>query len=369
MNKIISEAVKIDDNVKTKLGERLIELFGFLGKNKSIEFTLISGTKIVLRCIKAAEPKFDFEILLDDKKLLCKWDTLQLTLKMGNKNDKNPIGKYNLNPNTIKPSEKRDDAFTLVFDSSNDKGEKNKSFFNNIVSIESSSLAEKKTKCDEVEPEKQPEQQPEQQPEKKSDAETQDEVSSINPKDLYDSIVNDPAMKTAFYKQPSLWNYLVAIVKGEKPRGTGLVSAANIVYDFRRSRLRNTIGPDADNFVDNIELNYKIVSREIIKFNPTESNTLPLEFKPSTKYNYSAKVLGIDDEDERLKLKDEKNDVTIIILRSAKNKTAFSKFEYPFDVLFIKKYDNGEEKKYNAVIDIENKNGSGFYKEKKENNK
>ena len=121
MNKIISEAVKIDDNVKTKLGERLIELFGLLGKNKSIEFTLISGTKIVLRCIKASEPKFDFEILLDDKKALCKWDTLQLTLKMGNKNDKNPIGKYNLNPNTIKPSEKRDDAFTLVFGSSNDK--------------------------------------------------------------------------------------------------------------------------------------------------------------------------------------------------------------------------------------------------------
>ena len=358
MNKIISEAVKIDENVKTKLGERLVELFGLLGKNKSIEFTLMSGTKIVLRCIKAAEPKFDFEILLDDKKALCKWDTLQLTLKIGNKNDKNPIGKYNLNPNTIKPSEKRDDAFTLVFDSSNDKGEKNKSFFNNIVSIESSSLAEKKTKCDEVEPEK----QPEQQPEKQSDAETQDEVSSIDPKALYDSIVNDPTMKTAFYKQPSLWNYLVAIVKGEKPRGTGLVSAANIVSDFRRSRIKNEIGSDFDSFVFNKELTYKILSPQSIVFDSVKAGNPQIEFKNNI--DYTAKVLPISFDDEKLTLEDKKAGISIII----RSKNTKERTQHPFNVLFIKKYDNGEEKKYNAVIDIKDVKGSGFDKEQ-ENNK
>jgi hypothetical protein len=351
MNKFISEAVKIDDNVKTKLGERLIELFGLIGKNKSIEFTLMSGTKVVLRCIKAAEPKFDFEILLDDKKLLCKWDTLQLTLKMGNKNDKNPIGKYNLNPNTIKPSEKKDDAFNLVFDSSNDKGEKNKSFFNNIVSIESSTLAEKKTKCGEVEPEKQ------------QDAEAKDEVNSIDPKALYDSIVNDPVMKTAFYKQPSLWNYLVAIVKGEKPRGSGLVSAADIVSDYRQSKIGREIGPDFDNFVDNKELTYKILSRQEIVFEPSTKGGQQIIYKINIEYK--AKVLPIEFDDEKLTLEDEKAGVSIII--RSKNKK--ERTEYPFDVLFIKKYDNGEEKKYNAVIDIKNVKGSGFDKQEEESNK
>jgi hypothetical protein len=350
MNKFISEAVKIDDNVKTKLGERLIELFGLIGKNKSIEFTLMSGTKVVLRCIKAAEPKFDFEILLDDEKLLCKWDTLQLTLKMGNKNDKNPIGKYNLNPNTIKPSEKKDDAFNLVFDSSNDKGEKNKYFFNNIVSIEPSTLAEKKTKCGEVEPEKQ------------QDAEAKDEVNSIDPKALYDSIVNDPVMKTAFYKQPSLWNYLVAIVKGEKPRGSGLVSAADIVSDYRQSKIGKEIGPDFDNFVFNEELTYKILSPEKIVFDSVKAGNPQIEFKNNI--DYTAKVLPISFDDERLKLEDEKAGVSIII--RSKNKK--ERTEYPFDVLFIKKYDNGEETKYNAVIDIKNVKGSGFYKKEAENN-
>ena len=352
MNKIISEAVKIDDNVKTKLGERLIELFGLLGKNKSIEFTLISGTKIVLRCIKAAEPKFDFEILLDDKKSLCKWDTLQLTLKIGNKNDKNPIGKYNLNPNTIKPSEKRDDAFTLVFDSSNDKGEKNKSFFNNIVSIEASSLAEKKTKCGEVEPEKQP------------DAEAKDEVNSIDPKALYDSIVNDPAMKTAFYKQPSLWNYLVAIVKGEKPRGSGLVSAANIVSNYRINKISGDIGPDFDSFVFNKELTYKILSPQSIVFDSVKADNPQIEFKNNI--DYTAKVLPIRFDDEKLTLEDKKAGISIII----RSKNTKERTQHPFNVLFIKKYDNGEEKKYNAVIDIKDVKGSGFDKQQeKENNK
>ena len=352
MNKFISEAVKIDDNVKTKLGERLIELFGLIGKNKSIEFTLMSGTKVVLRCIKAAEPKFDFEILLDDEKLLCKWDTLQLTLKMGNKNDKNPIGKYNLNPNTIKPSEKKDDAFNLVFDSSNDKGEKDTFFFNNVVSIEPSTLAEKKTKCGEVEPEKQ------------QDAEAKDEVNSIDPKALYDSIVNDPVMKTAFYKQPSLWNYLVAIVKGEKPRGSGLVSAADIVSDYRQSKIGKEIGPDFNNFVDNKELTYKILlSPQEIVFEPSTKGGQQIIYKINIEYE--AKVLPIEFDDEKLTLEDKKAGVSIII----RSKNTKERTQHPFNVSFIKKYDNGKKKEYNAVIDIKNVKGSGFDKQEEESNK
>jgi hypothetical protein len=353
MNKNISEAVKIDDNVKTKLGERLMELFGLLGKNKSIEFTLMSGTKIVLRCIKAAEPNFVFEVLLDDKKFLCKWDNLQLMLKIGNKNDKNPIGKYNLNQNVIKPSNKKEDAFTLVFVSTNEKGEKGKSNFNNIINIAQSSLSEDKTKCNETEPEEP----------KKPESDSQDEVNSIDPKALYDSIVNDPVMKTAFYKQPSLWNYLVAIVKGEKPRGSGLVSAADIVSDYRQSKIAREIGPDFDNFVDNKELTYEILSPQEIVFEPSTEGGQQITYKINNEY--PAKVLPIGFDAKYRTLVDKKTGVSIII--TSKNKK--QRTEYPFNVSFVKKYDTGEKKEYEAVIDIKNVKGSGFYKEEEENNK
>jgi len=352
MNKTINEDIK--DDVKSILGQKVIDLFGLFVKNKSIEFTFSSGTKIVLKCIKAANINFEFEILLDDKNVLCQWDKLLLTLKIGNKNDTNPIGKYTLNKTVIEPYDKSGNAFTLKFKGTNDKNEYGEVNFKNIVSVEQSSLAQGKRKCNEVPTEEKPE---EEKPDKKT------KKDDIDPKALYDSIINDPALRDAFYKQPTFWNYLTAIFKGEKPRGPGIVSAAEIVSNYKRNKIFDKLG---GNFVENKVLNYKLITPSEITFESSEAGGNQIVYNNFG--TYKAKVLEIDfDSDDNYTLNDEKNDVLIKI--NSKNEKVTR--DNPFDVTFIKKYKNGDEKEIDGVIDILSIEGSGYYKkeEKKQTTK
>lgn len=345
MNNFILE--EVNDDVKSTIGQKIIDLYNLLDKNKSIEIILISGTKIVLKCIKKADYDFQFEILSDDKKFLCDWDILTLKLKFGKKDDLNPIGKYTINDKIVEPSKKNKDAFTLLFNGSNNKGQRGEVRVNDIIKVTQSSLTKDERKCDEM--------GSSDNENKPTDNSADDEANKIDAKALYDSIVNDPALKTAFYKQPTFWNYLVAIVKGTKPRGPGLVSAAEIVSDYKLRDIYEKIGEDFNSFVDGKFLTYKLIGDEELIFKPLNKNSKQIIF--NTVNQYTAKV----SKKYGLVLKDKIRDISIII--DSKNK------DNQFDVRFIKKYNNGEEKEYEAVIEIFSIKDSGFYKEENKNTK
>jgi hypothetical protein len=51
----------------------------------------------------------------------------------------------------------------------------------------------------------------------------------------YDIILNDPLLKKAFYKHPSLWNLFVAEMNGKKAPGTGIVPTLQFINKFKES--------------------------------------------------------------------------------------------------------------------------------------
>lgn len=350
MNKFILE--DISDDVKSKIGQKILDLYNLLDKNKSIEITLISGTKIILKCVKKADNDFEFEILSDDKKHLCEWDKLQLKLKIGKKNDTNPIGKYTINDKIVEPSKKNKEAYSLFFNAFNDKGQRGQVILRDIITVKQSSLTQDERKCDEkISSDNET---------KPSDNTVNDEASKIDAKALYDSIVNDPALKNAFYKQPNFWNYLVAIVKGTKPRGPGLVSASEIVSDYKLRDIYEKIGEDFNNFVEGKFLRYGLIEPEKLIFQPTTKNGKQIIFNTVDKYTAKVSPKKFD-----LSLKDEINDIKIIIDSKSENETKNNLF----DVRFIKTYPNGDEKEEEAVIEIFDIKGSGYDKEQNKNTK
>lgn len=125
LKSFINEA-ELDDTKKTILGQKLLKFYNLLSVNKSIEFILSSGTKIVLKCTKASANNFEFEILKDDKGALKQWDSLSIKIDIGDKKDGNFVDKYEKNKNIITSTNKNDGSFNLIFDASNEKGEKNK---------------------------------------------------------------------------------------------------------------------------------------------------------------------------------------------------------------------------------------------------
>lgn len=60
----------------------------------------------------------------------------------------------------------------------------------------------------------------------------------------YDVIINDPILKQAFYKQPSLWNLFVAELKGIKSVGTGIVPTLDLVGKYKSKKIETKLGSE-----------------------------------------------------------------------------------------------------------------------------
>lgn len=227
LKSFINEA-ELDNTKKTILGQKLLKFYNLLSVNKSIEFILSSGTKVVLRCTKASGDNFEFEILKDDTGALKQWDSLSIKINIGDKKNVNFVEKYEKNKNVITPTNKNDGSFNLIFDASNDKGEKNKANFNKVKNILQSNLKVKDKKLNEPTNQEPTDKQPTNSGEGM--------VNKADAKAAYDRILNDPKLKDAFYKQPNFWKMFTAELKGEKPTGSGIVTALDILdkYDLRR---------------------------------------------------------------------------------------------------------------------------------------
>lgn len=59
--------------------------------------------------------------------------------------------------------------------------------------------------------------------------------------DYYKEVVNNPELRKAFYKAPSLWNYFTAAMQNKKARGSGIYPAYQIINNFFNDRINNKL--------------------------------------------------------------------------------------------------------------------------------
>jgi hypothetical protein len=177
-------------------------------------------------------------------------------------------------------------------------------------------------------------------------------------KKVMDAIINDPLMKRAFYKQPSLLNFIISAIRGKNPKGTGILPAKQIITNYKTSKIKDALGELFENFRTNRPLEYKLLS-EPITFKST-NNGEPIVYEMN--HTYGAKVKEVEVDNNYLTLIDEGNNVTIQI----KGKNESSRKPNAFNVTFQKVYTDektkkSETKSYNAFVQMISKEGSGYY--------
>jgi hypothetical protein len=193
---------------------------------------------------------------------------------------------------------------STMFKSKAAKGDKEG--FDFIIPVKKFFVDEKGTR----KKEKPKQEEPENKPVEVDTEEKTEKQKKAEAKKLMDAIVNDPLLKKAFYKQPNLWNLIMSAIKGENPKGTGILPAKQIAQKYKVSKIEKQLGESFKNFSANRPLTYTLISNDL-SFEPSDKNRDPIIFK--TNGNYKATVEEVDVEDNYLSLYDKKEDVKIII--------------------------------------------------------
>lgn len=116
--------------------------------------------------------------------------------------------------------------------------------------------------------------------------EDDDEKLKSDGKKAMDIILNDPLLKQAFYKQPSLWNLFKAELQGKKAVGTGIIPTLALVNRYEVRRNTETLGAE---FFEGKELYFRILNQNVsipYKNKYNENSSLVLE----KNLNYIGKV-------------------------------------------------------------------------------
>jgi hypothetical protein len=244
-----------DRDTQEKLGNIIRELIENISKDKSTEFVMSSGNKLILKCISDESDNFVFSVVEDKAQISKKWDTLSIQIKFGNGQDLS--SEYRINKNVISTQD-NGVTFDLLFIASKKNGLKSKLKVNKIRTIGFSSVTEPEQTND---PEKQeePKTEPEQQ-DTNSEKETTDDKDDEYQKKGEEALaymLNDPILKSAFYEQPSLWQLFVAELTGKKTKGKGIITVIDLIDKYK-----------------NKNLNEKFIVNGEVVFIPKESITL-----------------------------------------------------------------------------------------------
>jgi hypothetical protein len=129
--------------------------------------------------------------------------------------------------------------------------------------------------------------------EKKAVAGDEEKLKSDGKKAM-DAILNDPLLKQAFYKQPSLWNLFKAELQGKKAAGTGILPTLQLVGDYQKKKLSERLGAE---FIEGKLLHYRLTNQKV-SIPYTNRNGDRVNFVREKDTNYIAKVatheLGAD---------------------------------------------------------------------------
>ena len=190
------------------------------------------------------------------------------------------------------------------------------------------------------------------------DEEYYGEKSSEEAKKMMQAILNDPIMKKAFYSEPSLWNTIVSAIKGEKPRGTGIKPAKEILSKYQENKQEKKLGPQGDNFKRDKLAQFEVLNNNIV-IKSSGVSTEDLVLRTNTKYDALVNPYKVGD--EYLTLSNKRLKYNINVLRPHKDITD------GFDVKiikYVKSKTTGEISEFskNGIIKFFNVRNSGYSK-------
>ncbi len=235
---------KVDDIVSVFLKE--------IKNGKGLDIKLASGNIIHMCCDIRHENDFIFTILGQAPvEELNDWDSFSISLKGEGKNSDEDL--YALNNEFIKTS---DGGKTIDIMFQAISGEKFKEVIvRGVDSISSTPNCGEEPKTDEKETNA------------SDDIETPEDVKA-NAEEMIKAILEDPIMKKAFYKKPSLWNMIVSAAMGKNPRGTGIGPALNIINQYGEAKQKRKLGDSGRNFRAGKRAKFEVMFDEIV-INPT----------------------------------------------------------------------------------------------------
>jgi hypothetical protein len=174
-------------------------------------------------------------------------------------------------------------------------------------------------------------------------------------------IINDPLMKKAFYSQPTLWNVITSAMKGEKPRGKGIVSARDIIGKYKTGSIRRKIGKNADSFKMGRSATFKFIE-EAIMINPTGQPKDKLELPITSTYRALVQNYQLNDKDLVLSSKQPRFKLII--------KKEIEGMKDAYEVTVVKEITTKiGVKTYNkdGKVQFISAKGTGYYNEEKDN--
>lgn len=314
-----------NEPISEEASDRLSDILGYLLddliEGDSVDFSTNEGD-ITLNCIGANKGAYTFD---SESKQLSPWDSFNLNINNSEDDEKTL---YELNSDIISTD---DDGKTYNIKLIANTGDKQADFW--VKSINNLDIKSKDSND--------------------SDEDSNDSVSSSDAKKMMDMIINDPLMKNAFYKQPTLWNMLVSAVKGEKPSGTGIVSAREIIGKYISQNIRRRIGPSADSFKYGKSATFNFIEQNI-SMNPTGQPNDKLELPISStfravvqNYQLNDSNLVLSSSNPRFKLiikkeiSDNPDSFEVEVVKEIKTKLGIKTYKQPGKVKFLSQQGTG----------------------------
>jgi hypothetical protein len=316
-----------NEPISEEASDRLSDILGYLLddliEGDSIDFSTNEGD-ITLNCIGANKGAYTFD---SESKQLSPWDSFNLNINNSEDDEKTL---YELNSGIISTD---DDGKTYNIKLIANTGDKQADFW--VKSINNLDIKSKDSND--------------------SGEDSDNSVSSSDAKKMMQMIISDPLMKQAFYKNPTLWNVIVSAVKGEKPRGTGIVSAYKIIGDYRTRAIKDKIGPSANHFKMGRAANFKFIEQNV-SMNPTGQLTDKLELPITSTFRAVLQKYKLND--DNLVLSSSQPSFKIVIKKEIENLPNSFEVEVVKEIktrLGIKTYTQP------AKVRFESAQGTGYY--------
>lgn len=333
-NKPLEKAVS--DDFKLLIDDVILTFINHTKEGTGVNFKMEDGETISMCCMGRNGGKFSFNLNSETNiSELKAWDLFGIELKGDGEKEDEDL--YEQNKHLIRT---KDEGQTFDFRLLGSLGEKRK-----YVWLSGITDVEPTTKCA-----PKPKKPKEEKPNEKEEEELIDDAEVA-----MHLILNDPTLKKAFYKQPSLWNLFVANMQGKEATGSGIVPTLDIVGRYMNKRLSDKLGAT---FMEGETVKYELVDGDIIFKDRNEMGT-EKEIKLHAKAPYFINVGGKELDDNFFVLVNYDDRFKILVKESTDVPDVFI-----CDI--VKKINTGSEFKNDVKHDIrikflqDDKNAKGY---------
>jgi len=334
------------EEFRAKVDETVSVFLTQIKDGKGLDINLESGNVIHMCCNTRHDNDFIFNVI-DQAPIeeLNEWDTFSISLKGEGKSSEEDL--YALNNEFIKTS----DGKTLDIMFQGISGDK----FKEII-IRGIKNVSARPNCGEEQQEKNTEEK---------NGETSEDVKA-NAEEMMKAILNDPLMKKAFYKKPSLWNLIVAAATGKNASGTGIGPALNIINQYSELKKQKKLGDNGRNFKAGKRAKFEVLYEEVV-INPTGDPNDLLRLAPGKIYDAEVNAYRLGGPDDMV-LTNKVLGISITVLNQYRD------LEDTFEVKIRKSIKGRKTQEITdlektAILKFISEAGSGYIKQTKTNPK